>query len=273
MYNESLVKAPYPFGFIGDGVTRCMVLTLPVWKVRGFLPACMELSEQDATPEETHPVIFLFHGFVQCQFSFPTFLPPMQFNEQTIGIPFVRVRANDQFPAGSGPYYFMPKLYLDDAWVWMIGRTYWGFDKEMASVRVTCESYSVNNHSGTFLASLEWDGEGKSRSAVEGYSEFEPIREMLSQPLITLAPHLALTDFERTWNLGTVRPIKATLRVSRSYLPGLEDGTFMSEKATAVSAVVGAYELSAPWWLSFPYVPSRPVRMLAREPGVRIPQS
>ncbi len=231
-----------------------MVLALPIWKVRGFLPASLELVEQEATPEETHPVIFLFHGFVQCQFSFPTFLPPMQFNEQTIGIPFVRVRANGRVPAGSGPYYFMPKLYLDDTWVRMIGRTYWGFDKEMASLRVTGQSYSVNSRSGRFLASLEWDGEGKSRSAVEGYREFEPIRNMLSQPLISLSPlspYVSLTDFDRIWNLATVRTIKSVLQVSASYLSGFDEGSF----ATASAApVLGAYELSAPWWLSFPYV-------------------
>jgi hypothetical protein len=263
VYNEPLVKAPYPFGFIGDGLTRCAVLALPAWKVRGFLPASLELRDQDVTPSGTHPVVLLFHSFTHCQFSFPTFLPPMNFYELTFGIPFTWIRASSVVPGGSGPYYFMPKVYLNDLWVWMIGRMHWGFDKEMAVVSVTETHYTVTSLAGRCLASLAWnDGEGEARPAVEGYDEFEPIRQMLSQPLISLSPaargpFLTLTDFDRSWNLATVRPIRSVLELDPFYLPGFEGGRYATsgDSAEMLPRLLGSYELSAQWWLSFPYLP------------------
>jgi hypothetical protein len=262
VYNESPVKAPYPFGFVGDGLTQCVVLALPDWRVHGFLPGSLQLGEQDVTPVGTHPVVLLFHSFTQCQFSFPTFLPPMQFHEQTIGIPFTYIRANNSIPGGSGPYCFIPKFYLDDQWVWMIGRTYWGFDKEMAFVNSSNSLYAVTSLAGRRLVSLEWqDYENEVRSAIRGYPEFESVRLMLSQPLVSLSPAgvgpvLTLTDFDRSWNLGTVRPINGALEIDASYLPGFEGGYYATGGADADAPLLSSYELSVQWWLSFPYLPS-----------------
>jgi hypothetical protein len=268
VYNEPLVKAPYPIGFIGDGLTRCAALALPAPIVRSFLPASLELGDQDVTPIGTHPVILLFHGFNYCQFSFPTLLPPMSFHEQTFGIPFTRIQAGTAVAGASGPFYFMPKMYLDDLWVLMVGRNFWGFDKQMAVVTVTENCYTVTSHWGRRLASLSWGvGGDEPRAAREGYPEFEPIRQMLSQPLISLSPAalgplLTLTDFDRSWDLGTVRPIHSDLELDPFYLPGFQGGRFATSRdsAEAQPGLLGAYELSAQWWLSFPYLPSCSMR-------------
>ena len=263
VYNEQLVKAPYPFGFIGDGLTHCAVLALPSLQVCGFLPANLTLGEQDFTPKGTHPLILLFHQFADCQFSFPTFLPPMKFNEQTVGIPFTCIRASNRAPGLQGPYYYMPKLYLDDLWVWMIGRNYWGFDKEMAAVYIEKTRYTVASSAGRQIVSLAWSGsEVEPRPAVDGFPEFEPVRQMLTQPLISLSPaapgpFVTLTDFDRSWNLGTVRPIPVVLDIDTVYLSGFEGGRYSTSEGSteARPRLLGAYELSAQWWLSFPYLP------------------
>jgi hypothetical protein len=263
VYNEQLVKAPYPFGFIGEGLTHCAVLALPSWQVCRVLPANLALGEQDFTPKGMHPVILLFHQFFDCQFSFPTFLPPMKFNEQTIGIPFTGIPVSNQIPGPPGPYYYMPKLYLDDPWVWMIGRNYWGFDKEMAAIYIGENSYTVASNAGRQLVSLAWSGSGvEPRPAVDRFPGFEPVRQMLTQPLISvspaaLGPLFALTDFDRSWNLGTIRPIPAVLDIDPVYLPSFEGGRYSTseDSSEARPRLLGAYELSAQWWLSFPYLP------------------
>lgn len=209
-------------------------------------------------------MVFLFHSFMNCQFSFPTALPPMSFHEQTLGIPFTTVLAGRGVATGQGPYYFMPRLYLDDPWVLMVGRNFWGFDKELASVSVTNRSYAVTSSKGRGLVSLEWtdNGETETQPAIGGYPEFGAVRQMLSQPLISfspvgIGPILTLTDFERSWNLGTVRRLQSVLKVDPRYVRGFDGGRFEagSERENNKSTMCGSYEISAPWWLGYPYFP------------------
>jgi len=209
-------------------------------------------------------VVFLFHWFFHCQYSFPTLLQPMNFHEQTAGVPFTYIRAGHCVREQLGPYYFMPKLYLDDWWVWGNGRFLWGFDKEMAAVDLTESRYNVRSPGGRPLASLEWSGgEAEFRPAVSGYREFEPIRQILSQPLVTCfpaaaGPLFALTDFDRRWHLGMVRPLRTVLQVKPAYMPGFDGGRYVAGDPGGIeTCAMGSYELSAPWWLSLPYPPAQ----------------
>ena len=261
------MTAPYPVGFIGNGMTRVVTLALPSLKVRAFLPAGLELGPQEVTPPGTHPVIFLFHGFSECQWSFPTLLRSMKFHEQTVGVPFTHVMAGHG-PGREGPYYFMPKLYLDDLFVRMSGLMLWGFDKEMASINVTAERYTVTGLNGRRLASLAWSANGNDQlRAIAGYPAFEPVRHMLSQTLISafpaaIGPLFALTDFDRRWNLARVRPLRTVLEVDSSYMPFFEGGRYppLDGSENVDSFPLGSWELSGPWWLSFPYRPLLPLR-------------
>jgi hypothetical protein len=242
---------------MGNGMTRCVAVALPSRKVCALLPPGLELGDQELTPRGTHPIVFQFHRFSECQFSFPTFLRPMRFYEQTAGIPFTHVCGNAH-SGGSGPYYFMPRLYLDDSWVFLNGTYWWGFKKQLAPIDVSDGRYTVRHRTGEPLASLAWSTEksGDPRT-VAGCREFEPIREMLNQTLITLLPAavgplLALTDFDRRWNLTSVRPLHSVLEIAVSYMPGFEGGRFQDGQ-DACSSVIGSFELSGPWWLSLPY--------------------
>lgn len=261
MYNRTLVRAPYPFGFIGDGVTRIVVLALPTLQVRSFLPAGLELGKQNFSPAGTHPVVLLFHDFVDCQFSLPTLLEPMKFHEQTFGIPFTCISASRGFGSWSGPYYYMPMLYLDSSWVLTVGRNLWGFEKRAAAVTLTGNSYSLTGSTGRRIASLAWsECERGTRPVSDGAPDFDPVRELLNQNLISLfppstGPFLTLTDFDRRWNLASLRRIEAELEISPAYLPGFAGGRFASAGAQKQTdaPMPAAYELSGPWWLSYPY--------------------
>jgi hypothetical protein len=245
------LSAPYPFGFIGDGLTRCVTLALPSAQVGALLPPGLELGEQSVTPAGTHPLLFLFHDFDHCQYSFPTLLRHMTFHEQTAGIPFTCLSSHRD-SGQTGPYYFMPKLYLDDLWVQFNGRLLWGFNKEMASVDVTESRYIVTSVGGRRLASLNWSAfDDVESKPVAECPEFGPVREMLSQTLVTAfpataGPFFALTDFERRWNFGTLRPLHTTLEVDEAYMPGFPGGRWSAP---------ASFELTAPWWLSLPYRP------------------
>ena len=244
------MSSPYPFGFIGNAITRSVTLELPSPQVRRLLPSGLELGDQDLTPPGTHPMIFHFHQFSECQFSFP--VPrSMRFCEQTAGIPFTMVRGAYAAPGGRGPYYFMPKLYLDDLWVLLNGVFWWGFNKEIANVEVSENRYAVTSFARRKLVSLEWRAEpGCGRRPVGEYPEFEPIRHMLSQTLITrspggVGPCFSLTDFERRWPLTQVQPLRSVLDVYPSCLPGFDAGRFGES--------LQSYEIVGPWWLSAPY--------------------
>jgi hypothetical protein len=257
------VTAPYAVGFIGEGITRLVPLALPSVKVRAWLPDGLELGEQNFTLPGTHPVIFLFQEFSHCQFSFPTLLRSMNYHEQSVGVPFTHIQKG---VAGSlGPYYFMPRMCLDDLWV-LVGSVGWGFNKELARVNMTAGSYTVTSLAGRRLASLAWTGENNHR-AVRGYTEFEPIRQILSQRLVTAfpahgGPFFALTDFNRRWEMAKVRPVRAILEIDPSYMQGFNAVRYPASgwSEGIESSALGSYELLAPWWLSFPYPPLLPFR-------------
>lgn len=220
-----------------------------------MLPPGLDLLSQSITPQGTHPVVLQCHSFTDCQFSFPTMLPTMHFHEQTLGIPFVAT-------GGSGPYYFMPKLYLDDLWNLFIGRNFWGFDKELARVHVTAASYDVASTSGRRLSSLAWgDADDEARPVIGGHEEFEPVRSMMSQTLLSFSPAgvgqvLSLTDFDRSWNLGTVSKLRAKLDIEAAYCPrfGGAHCDTADETGNESEWPPRAFELSAQWWLSYPYL-------------------
>ena len=257
------MKAPYPCGYIGDGLTRCAALALPAGKVQRLLPPHLELSEHDASAKGTHPVILQFHDFSNCRFSLPSLLQPLNFHEQTFGIPFTRISSRYGISAGSGPYYFMPKLYLDHPWVWTVGQNLWGFFKEMAAIEVSRDSYTITSFAGRRLASLRWSYcEDRAGSAFGEDPRFKAIRELLSQTLISrspapIGPLLNLTDFDRDWNRAAVRPLHAVLEVDPCYVPGFDGGRYVVNGAPADPeySVIGCYEISTQWWLSFPYLP------------------
>jgi hypothetical protein len=254
-----------PFAAInlnGMGTMRGVTLALPTATVRNFLPAGMELGQQTVSPPGTHPVILFFHDMFRAHMSIPTLLPNMTYREHSVGVPFSYISSGSITPGMPGPYYFMPKLYLDNVWATVGGIMFWGFAKEMASATVTAESYTVNTLAGQRVTSLAWKKTDQECLPIAEYPNFEPVRQMLSQPIISMlplamGPFFILSDFDKAWNVATVRPLETTLEVDVEYVPGYPGGRYpVSGRSPGIDkSVLGSYELRAPWRLSLPYPP------------------
>ncbi|HUI77146.1 MAG TPA: acetoacetate decarboxylase family protein [Bryobacteraceae bacterium] len=256
---------PNPFAAInlnGDGTMRGVTLALPAGRVRDFLPAGLELGTQDVTPPGTHPVILFFHDMFRAQMSIPTLLPNMTYHEHSVGVPFSYLSSGSLTPGNPGPYYFMPKLYLDNFLATLGGLLFWGFAKEMGSVTVTAERYTVTSLTGLRVTSLAWKPEEADYRPIAEYGNFEPVRQMLSQPVIALAPasigpFFILSDFDKAWDVATIRPLHTALEVDVEYVPGFAGGRYPADgwSPGIDSSVLGSYVLRAPWRLSLPYPP------------------
>jgi acetoacetate decarboxylase len=257
---------PNPFTAInlhGDGTMRGVTLAVDRNFVRDFLPAGLELGNQDVTDTGEHPVILLFNDMSRVELSIPTLLPPMTYHEHSVGVPFTYISNGSLTPGSPGPYCFVPKLYQDNFWARLSSLIPWGFPREMASVNVTANRYTVASESGQRLTSLTWrtKGEGAYRPIAQ-YPNFKPVRQMLSQPLISQGPIFILDDFDKAWDFAMVRPLRTVLEVDVAYVEGFECG---SSPASGLSpgidsSVLGSYELRVPWRLGVPYPPLLSVR-------------
>ncbi len=219
----------------------------------------MQLGPQDVSPPGTHPVILFFHDMFRAHMSVPTLLPNMTYREHSIGVPFSFVSPGGLTPGKPGPYYFMPRLDLDNVLATLGGLAFWGFAKHLARVTVTENSYAVSTAAGEPLTTLTWTLSGVHRPVAEE-KHFEPVRQMLSQPIISmvpaaLGPFFILSDFDKAWDVATVRPMSAVVEVHCDYVPGYTSGRYPAEGSLPGidTSVIGAYELRAPWLLSLPY--------------------
>jgi hypothetical protein len=255
-----------PFAAInlnGTGTMCGVTLALPIERVREFLPAGLELGEQQVTPAGTHPVILFFNDLFRAQMSIPTLLPNLTYHEHSFGVPYSYLSAGSITPGVPGPYYYMPRLYLDSFLATLGGLSFWGFPKEMSTFLVTGESYTVTSFSGQRVMSLSWKTSADQTSRpIREYANFEPIRQMLSQPLISMVPlsfgpFFILSDFDKQWEVATVRPLATSLEVDVEYVPGYPAGRYpASGWSTGIDeSVLGSYELRTPWRLSLPYPP------------------
>jgi hypothetical protein len=162
-----------------------------------------------------------------------------------------------------GPYYFMPRLYLDSFWAILGGVAFWGFAKELASFTVTADRYAITTNTGQRITSLGWkpvrDGELHPCAV---YPHFELVRQMLSQPLISMVPagmgpFFVLSDFDKAWDCATIKPLQTELEVDVAYVLGYAAGRYPASGhyPGIDSSPLGSYELRAPWRLTLPYPP------------------
>jgi hypothetical protein len=251
------MTAPYPVGYLGEGITRVVALAVPSSDARRLLPTGLELAPQDVTPPGTHPAIFQFHDFSRCRLSIPTLLPDLAYHEQTFAIPYTCLTS------GSGPFAFMPQLYLDHSFVTVAGFAFWGFWKTMARISLGAGNYTVAGLDGRLLASLSWNtGEERGLASADTFPHLTPVRRMLSQPIVTMlpasaGPFFALTDFTRNWSAAMVRPLGTKLQVEPDYARGFYGGRYPGAgwSPGIDESTLGSFELRSPWWLSFPYPP------------------
>ncbi len=249
----------------GFSTMRGITLTLPSMKVREMLPRGLELGPQTLTTKpHTHPVLLFFNDMIQVRLSPPTFIPDATYREYHVGIPYVYLSNTATGPWRSGPYYYMPHLYLDAWRPTLVGLLYWGFAKQIGQINVDAMQYSVANSGGTTVAELEADGSGffGGYQQVSQFRHFAPIQSILSTQLITripfsLGPFFSLADIDRDWNAALLAPWRVmNMQISADYLQGYEVELSKNPPqiyATISESSMGGFALRVPWKMSLPY--------------------
>jgi hypothetical protein len=247
-----------------DSTMRGVTLALPKDRVRDFLPAGLELGEQTLTDKGTHPVTLFFNDMFRVKMSLPNLIPSCTYREHIFGIPFTYLSRASLTPGSPGPYYFMPKLYLDSLSPTLCGLLFWGFNKELGRMHVTADRFTVADFAGHRATSLTWqDAENTGRQRLDRFPLFVHVRAMLSQPNISMLPAGAgpvfvRSDFDRDWDNATIVPVRTAVEVDMSYVPGYECKRYPETgwSRTIDEEVTGSYILYTPWRLSLPYPPA-----------------
>jgi hypothetical protein len=258
------MSTPFPFGTIslgGYGHMRGVTLARDTDSVRNLLPAGLDLAPQDVSPKGTHPIVLLFNDMHRAQLSFPNLMPSLTYHEHFIAIPFAILSNASLTPGYAGPYYYLVKGYLNSFLATFGGRFFWGLPKELTTLKVTGQQYTVEDRCGRQLTSLAWKPERENgfRPLAE-LPNFNPIRAMLSHPIISMmpaavGPFFVASDFHIQWESATLRPLQTAVEIDSAFVPGYECGRF---PATGWSpgidrSVLGSYELQAPWQITAPY--------------------
>jgi hypothetical protein len=256
-----------PFSAInlsGDGIFRGVTLAVPTARVEALLPPGLVLRAQSVTPAGTHPVIASFNDLSRAQMSVPSLMPVLNYNEYTLGIPYTYIARGGLNRNSPGPYYYMPKLFLNSTLAVIGGVAFWGFRKDPAFFHVEDDRFAIRTQGEQPLTSLSWKPTGAFKPSGD-FVNFEPIRKMLDQPLISQVPPIGgpiyvVSDFDRRWDVATVRPLETTLSIEEDFVPDCKSfATCTIGRGTTApgidKSVLGSYELVAPWRLSLPYLP------------------
>lgn len=245
----------------GDGTFRGVTLALPTDQVRRMLPFGLELGEQDVTPRGTHPVIMLYNDLFRAHMNIPSLLPNLTYYEHTMGIPYSYVTRGPITRQSPGPYYYMPILYLDNVLAVMGGSMFWGYNKRLANFEIGNGRYTVFSNGDRRQASLGYAGDAELRPVSE-FENFDPIRRMHDQPLIStvplgVGPFFVASDFMHDWNATTMRPLETTLEIDAEYVQGFPPARYPSRGTTKGidQSVLGSYEFRGPWRLGMPHPP------------------
>src|SRR6185436_11572265 len=100
------------------------------------------------------------------------------YHEHTVGIPFSYLSSGSITPGYPGPYYFMPKLYLDNFLAVTGGVLFWGMNKHLGAFQVTADNYTIRELSGERVTSLAWTTTPEDYRPIAAYPHFEPIRQI-----------------------------------------------------------------------------------------------
>jgi hypothetical protein len=246
----------------GDSVMRGVTLELPTEQVEAMLPHGLRLGAQDVTRPGTHPVVIQFNQFLRVRMSVPTLLPSLSYNEQTLGIPYCYLAQDAIRGVSPGPFYYMPRLWVDDAYATLGGVMFWGMAKKLAAFEVREERTTIRSkQTGRELTTLSSRNVGAPVPALQ-HDNARALRAMMDQPLVMMTPFAAgpfylCANFDKDWRRGVLRPAEAALRIDEAYVPALPTGSFPHDGffPSIDMNPLGAYELHVPCTLSMLFSP------------------
>ncbi len=244
---------------VGDFLARCVTVAWPCEIVRGFLPYGATLGPQQLTPPGTHPVLLFFYDMFQVHMTIPNPLPTMTYHEHVIGVPDVWVRNGNGWGCDAGPFFFMPRLLLNNFWSTLGGLVYWGYPKRLSRIVVTGDHFAVSDLSGAPQVSLDFVGHGELRP-IDHFPHFAPLRAAMEQPMLAemplgMGPIAVCSRFDKHWPTVTMRPLSTAVRIDQAFIPGLPCGRFPGQGMSPGidHGPLGSYEFRAHFRQTVPY--------------------
>ncbi|MEM9777574.1 MAG: hypothetical protein AAF902_23550, partial [Chloroflexota bacterium] len=145
-----------PPNVIGNYNAFYICLSLPKTNVQQMLPDGISLGAQNLTPSDHHPIYLIFGHQTDVTFKWHALKGPgFKYKEFAFGIPFTVDETS-----GNGPFFFMPRLYLD-RWLPILIGMFWGFAKAPARFDISAESYAINSYQNSKLIHGEFKSLGE----------------------------------------------------------------------------------------------------------------
>lgn len=286
-----MIYNPYRISqLVGDWTATCVTLAMDVERVRAMLPDGLVLGPQWLVKKPSgFPLRFYFNQ-VNLTMTWPPTFPIIDYSEQVLGIPYVYRLGSAVQSQPVGPYYYMPRVFLDSTLALLGGLTMWGMEKRFARFNYASEilgprwpGWSVDANpeqmtpgtpapgwanvqvAGSYrerpTLGLDWKIAGEFErvtrpSDSQLLRHFAPHRAIMNQPLITewpasVGPYHASALFQMVWPRARVRPVETKLVVYDEYVPGMLVGTYHSKSLE--DSVLGAYQLQCPFVQWLPY--------------------
>jgi hypothetical protein len=238
-----------PDDLIGQCSGYIIVSFLDAAVAQACLLPNVELTPPAGTPAGKHPVLYCFGQQIGVRPRY-SFAPGDDYDETTIGLPFVGLRHSDG--TLSGPYFQMTALRLDDALAVEIGVAI-GFPKELAIIDVTDTTYAIQMNpfasdvmSGTFGITGDQFG--------PDFPNFQTIEQMLlQQPVISQTAEglYLVTSFRFDTQHAVMFPADAAFTAADSSIAGLPEGDY-TFPGIDVTAFGGCFHSVHNWTMSPP---------------------
>jgi hypothetical protein len=261
-------KAMRAINFVGGGVIRAFTLVMPTADVQAMLPPDLELGAQTLTEPGLHPVVLYFQEMVSAHMNIPVPMPAVTYHEQILGIPYCYSKANS-VQGRHGPFYHMPNLWLDNWQAIVGGRMWYSFPKVKGVATLT----AAQNGTPARWAMADMGGQPQIALNYEPVGDFEPLHTqpnfanfcvgpqgIMNQPLVVrmpfgVGPVLQASHFDKKWDDAVIRPLRATMEISKSFSTGLPTGRFPAHGwgEGIDTSPLGAFEVHARWRESFSY--------------------
>ncbi len=238
-----------PDDIIGQCSAYIIVSFLDVAVAQACLLPNVELTPPPGTPAGKHPVLYCFGQQIGVGPRYSV-APGDNYNETTIGLPFVGLRHSDG--TLSGPYFQMTALRLNDLLAVEIGIAI-GFPKELAIMDVTNTTYSIQMN--PFAGDVMYGTFGITGAQFgPDFPNFQTIKQMLlQQPVISQTAEgvYLVTSFRFDTRNATMFPADADFTVADSSIAGLPEGDY-TFPGIDVTAFGGCFHSVHNWTLSPP---------------------
>jgi hypothetical protein len=149
-----------PVAYRTDFMDTVLVLSLDKSLVEGLLGPEQELAPQKMTDADHNPVLLIHAQYPNMLDLTTANAQPLKYDEFAVYIPNVRVKSGYTCGgASSGSAAYMPVLYLNQQAPVDLGVKYYGFNKFLANVEASEDSFRVSSEDGTLLYSAKFGKE------------------------------------------------------------------------------------------------------------------